>query len=230
MAFPTSTPSYQGFTSTDTLQHDNHAAQHNQEQADIIALSNKVGTGASTPTNNTVLRSNGTGTTAYDQVHLATDVSGLLPTSSYDTIGMLKLVYPVGCIYAETTGINPATTFGFGTWSQTGQGRVLVGQGTSDQLFTAGVTGGESNHILVSNEMPSHTHTDSGHTHTVGDGSGFVSGGATGSAASITQTGAAFKVNTNTTSGIANLSNTGGGASHNNLQPYQVVYYWQRTA
>ena len=85
MPFPSSIPSYQGFTSTDTLQHDNHAAQHNQEQADIVALSGKVGTGASTPTQNTVLRGNGTGTTTYDQVHLATDVSGILATTNGGT-------------------------------------------------------------------------------------------------------------------------------------------------
>lgn len=85
MAYPSSLPSYAGFTSTHTLQADNHAAQSNQEQTDITAIATKVGTGASTSTNNTVLRGNGTGTTAYDQVHLATDVSGVLPATAGGT-------------------------------------------------------------------------------------------------------------------------------------------------
>lgn len=224
MAFPSGTPSYQGFTSGDTLKTDNHAAQHNQEQADIIALANKVGTGSSTPTNGKVLAANGAGTSLWKTLASAdiSDISSVIFSS----------VYPVGCIYNETTGINPATTFGFGTWVAFGQGRVLVGAGTSDQAFTAGVTGGESNHVLSQTEMPSHTHTinDSGHTHSilreVNDGAlggaNITSGNGSGSTSSSTGTNSA-------TTGITN-QNTGGGTSHNNLQPYIVVYFWQRTA
>lgn len=90
MSFPSSVPSYAGFTSSHTLSQDNHAAQHNSEQVDVVAIATKVGTGASTPTSGTVLRGNGTGTTAYDQVHLASDVSGILPAGSGGTgIGSL---------------------------------------------------------------------------------------------------------------------------------------------
>lgn len=84
-SFPSSIDSFAGFTSTHTLQADNHAAQHNLEQGAIVAVETKVGTGNSTPTNNTVLRGNGTGTTTYDQVHLATDVSGILGTANGGT-------------------------------------------------------------------------------------------------------------------------------------------------
>lgn len=83
--FPSSIPSYAGFTSTHTLSQDQHASQHNSEQGDIIAIATKVGTGASTPTNNTVLRGNGTGTTTFDQVHAATDISGILGTANGGT-------------------------------------------------------------------------------------------------------------------------------------------------
>ena len=85
MSFPAALPSYNGFTPSHTLATDQHGEQHNQEQADIIAIATKVGIGASTPANNTVLRGNGTGTTTYDQVHLATDVSGVLPTGNGGT-------------------------------------------------------------------------------------------------------------------------------------------------
>lgn len=239
-SYPSSIPSYAGFTGSDTLSHDNHAAQSNAQQSDTVAIATKLGTGASTSTNNTVLRGNGTGTTAFDQVHAATDISGVLPASNGGTgftstsafvASILGSIYPVGCIYTETTGVNPATTFGFGTWSQTGQGRVLVGQGTSDQSFTAGVTGGESNHLLSSTEMPSHTHTitDPGHFHPYkfgstagGDGSAIATASTVGTQSSLTAI-------LNATTGVTN-QNTGGGGSHNNLQPYQVVYYWTRTA
>lgn len=229
MPFPSSTPSYPGFTSNHTLSQDQHASQHNSEQADIIALANKVGTGASTPTSGLFLRGNGVGTSTWDSVHAATDITGVLPTANYDTIGMLKLVYPVGCIYTETTGVNPGTTFGFGTWTATGQGRVLVGNGSSDQAFAAGATGGESNHVLSSNEMPSHTHTvtDPGHVHVI-DKAGTAGGDGSGLAFSSTSVSNSTGVH-NTTTGVTN-QNTGGGASHNNLQPYLVVYFWQRTA
>jgi len=85
MSFPSSTDSFTGFTSGETLQAASHAAQSNQEQTAIVALETKVGTGASTPVASTVLRGNGTGTTTYDQVHLTSDVSGVLPTTNGGT-------------------------------------------------------------------------------------------------------------------------------------------------
>lgn len=77
--YPGAIPSYAGFTSSHTLAADNHAAQSNAGQADIIALATKVGTGASTPTSGLLLRGSGTGTSAWAQAGLATDVSGVLP-------------------------------------------------------------------------------------------------------------------------------------------------------
>jgi hypothetical protein len=80
--FPTAIPSYLGFTATHTLAADSHAAQHNQAQADITAIATKIGTGASTPTSNKLLRGNGTGTSAWSQAELTTDVSGVLPVAN----------------------------------------------------------------------------------------------------------------------------------------------------
>lgn len=80
--FPTARPSYAGFTGTHTLVADNHGAQHNAEQADISAESDKIGLGASTPTNNTLLRGNGTGTSTWAQANLTTDVTGVLPIAN----------------------------------------------------------------------------------------------------------------------------------------------------
>lgn len=69
---------------------------------------------------------------------------------------VLQVVYPVGSIYISTNATNPATLFGFGTWSAFAQGRTLIGVGTSDQAFTAGATGGESEHTLTGVEVPVH--------------------------------------------------------------------------
>lgn len=83
--FPSALPSFTTPTSGETLQAGGHTALHVGEDSNIVAIATKVGTGASTPTNDTVLRGNGTGTTIYDQVHLSTDVSGVLPTSNGGT-------------------------------------------------------------------------------------------------------------------------------------------------
>ncbi len=85
MSFPGAIASFAGFTSSHTLAADSHASQHNSEQAEIVAVETKVGTGASTPVNNTVLRGNGTGTSVWAQVALTTDVTGVLPIANGGT-------------------------------------------------------------------------------------------------------------------------------------------------
>lgn len=149
----------------------------------------------------------------------AGDVVVIKPTTEWANIisdfiktGVFNAIYPVGCIYAETTGVNPNTTFGVGTWMAFGGGRVLVGAGTSDETFTAGATGGESNHTLTTTEIPSHTHT-------------------LGAAGSTKLQGSGANMSPLVTDGgNANSGATGSGGAHNNLQPYIVVYFWKRTA
>lgn len=94
----------------------------------------------------------------------------------------LQAIYPVGSIYINaSSSTNPATIFGFGTWTVFGEGRVLVGQQSSDALFdTLGETGGSKDAVIPAhthtftsgNESVSHTHTgttsseSANHTHT----------------------------------------------------------------
>lgn len=65
------------------------------------------------------------------------------------------------------------TTYGIGDGSTTFnlpdlKGRVAVGQNGADAAFDAlGETGGEKAHTLTQTEMPSHTHTQNGHSHAV---------------------------------------------------------------
>lgn len=77
MGFPTSLPSYTGFTNTHTLAEDSHASQHNLEQADITALGTKVGTGSSTPSDNAFLVGNGAGTSSWEAASTAKSSIGL---------------------------------------------------------------------------------------------------------------------------------------------------------
>lgn len=122
-------------------------------------------------------------------------------------------VYPIGCLYSTTVATNPATVFGFGTWEAYAAGRVLVGNGTSDAVYTAAATGGASTHTLTATEMPAHTHT---YTKTPNDAAHAAAAG-----------GAYGVVNDETTQ---NSGSTGSGGAHNNMPPYIVVYIWRRTA
>jgi len=232
--FPTAIPSYAGFTSSHTLSADNHAAQSNAEQGDISAIATKVGTGSSTPVNQRLLRGNGTGTSAWAQVDLTTDVTGVLPSANLPVTTILAQAYPVGSIYINATdSTNPGTLLGFGTWTQAGRGRVLVGEGTSDQAFTIGTTGGESNHALTTAELASHTHTvtDPGHTHGPGNVFNTSNGAATG-IENMLRLNNVSNQNMSIASAATGITNqnTGSGTAHNNLQPYLTVYMWQRTA
>ena len=125
---------------------------------------------------------------------------------------IIDLIYPPGCLYETTSSENPGTTFSRGTWARFGNGRVTVGQDSSQSEFDGnGETGGSKTHTLTVSEMPSHTHTSTRMRSEVDSNSG---GDLHGSG-----------TYQNTVTG-----STGGNSAHNNLQPYVVVYRWKRTA
>lgn len=169
--------------------------------------------------------------TSTDETKLDGIATGATANTDNDII---DLIYPVGSIYTEITGTNPGTTFGRGTWTAFGTGRVLVGYDSGDTDFdTAEETGGAKTHTLTEAELPAHNHsvTDGGHSHST---SGFASAGGAGSdnwgsvATTMSQNRAARNTDSSTT-GIS-IGNTGSGSAHNNLQPYIVVHFWKRTA
>lgn len=129
-------------------------------------------------------------------------------------------IYPIGAIFMSSASTNPDTLFG-GTWEAYGQGRVLVGKATSGTFATAGATGGSETHTLTEAEMPSHTHIQNAHSHTIPSSS-------SGADVSTVRPGGSTDTLT-TSSTTATNQNTGGGEAHNNLQPYIVVYMWRRT-
>jgi len=94
-AFPGALATFAGFVASHTLSVDNHAAQHNLEQAEVLATQTKLGTGSSTPTNGTFLKGNGTGTSAWSALNMATDLTGILPVNNGGT-GTNTLSFPAG--------------------------------------------------------------------------------------------------------------------------------------
>lgn len=114
--FPGGLASFTGFTSSHTLAADNHAAQHNLEQGEILAVQTKVGTGSSTPISGTILRGTGVGTSSWSQVVLTTDITGILPTANGGTgqtnLTGLPLVSPTitGTVAGGATYTTPILT------------------------------------------------------------------------------------------------------------------------
>jgi hypothetical protein len=177
------------------------------------------------------LKSDGTNT-SWDQIDISTgDITGTLPIANGGTgvttlAALGNLFYPVGSIYSNASvATNPGALLGFGTWTAFGAGRVMIGDGGG---FSAGATGGSADAIVVS-----HTHTatvtDPGHTHTA------RSIAQLGSDFSIAQVGQSFVqnatfINSATTGISVSNSSTGSSGTNANLQPYIVVYMWQRTA
>lgn len=87
MSFPSSIPSNTDPTAINKLSSPSHSALHQSHNAEIVAVETKVGTGASTPTSGKVLRATGTGTSAWGQTVLSTDVA---TATSADLRGLLS--------------------------------------------------------------------------------------------------------------------------------------------
>ena len=141
--------------------------------------------------------------------------------NDYATVSEItNIIYPVGSIYITTNNQNPGEYLG-GEWESFGEGRTIVGAGTGtyennvQKVFEIEQTGGEYNHTLTINEMPSHDHENRSIYATTPSAARTqgvaVSGGA----------------------GTVNYyfpwdAKTGGSKSHNNIQPYVVTYMWKR--
>lgn len=155
--------------------------------------------------------------------------------------------YPIGCVYISTVSTSPDTLFG-GTWSAFAAGKTPVSLDSGQTEFDAvEETGGAKTVTLSTAELASHVHScnppstntlgqSAGHTHsftyrsgTVSTGSGSVGNWKQGPNA---QTSGNASVDHTHDFDIAAVDsgNTGGGGSHNNLQPYIVTYMWKRTA
>lgn len=190
-----------------------------------------TGVTTSTGTGSTVLSASPalTGTPTAPTAAYGTNTTQMATTAFVQAA--LQALHPVGSIYTATVSTNPATLFGFGTWTAFGAGRVLIGDGGG---FTAGTTGGSADAVVVS-----HTHTatttitDPGHTHTYTDpqqgGAGTSGGGGSTQALGTVNGGTTLSATTGITAATT-VASTGVSGTNANLQPYVVVYMWQRTA
>ncbi len=160
-----------------------------------------------------------------------------------------QLMYPVGSIYMSVVGTNPSALFG-GTWAPWGAGRVPVGINTSDTNFSeVEKTGGESTHRLTTSEMPAHNHSGT-YTKTQQVKGALITETPREAITGIDSYEVTYKTNSTATDNgkIAGdrgqligtytyqltaehgVPYNGGGATHNNLQPYIVCYMWKRIA
>ena len=150
-----------------------------------------------------------------ETTHLNDDVTRLRGafTSVTDlTKQLFLLMHRVGDIIFSTSDENPSTIYG-GTWVAWGKGQVPVGVDTSDSDFnTVEKTGGEKEHTLTVDEMPSHKHDFGQQFATTSNLSGAYG----------------YYMIAGTQTDV--IKNTGGNQPHNNLQPYITCYMWKRTA
>ena len=186
--------------------------------------------GYNKPLNLAYLKTNGGGevkvtATDLECSNLNLKVSGTIssPTITYleNSItdiktDILKSIYPVGSIYTSMTSTNPATLFGFGTWTQI-KDRFLY-------CATSSKSTGGSKKITIEN-LPAHTHESITATDMIGfpDGSSDTSDGPgrehqywRGNKAKIFEYGS------------ATTSSTGGGTDY--MPPYISCYAWFRAA
>ena len=147
--------------------------------------------------------------TSYSQVESA--LGGL--ASAVNKTTLLDLFYPVGSIYQSTDGsFNPNTRWG-GTWVNI-EGRFLLG---ASSYYAMGWTGGEADHTLTLQEMPSHSHYYS---------KAYGVEWATELGEFNNGDGHPLWINMTQDSTIS----AGLGQAHNNMPPYLVVAIWKRTA
>lgn len=133
--------------------------------------------------------------------------------------------YPVGAIYLSVTDTDPAALFG-GTWERISQGRFSIGAGADGanstgyrggypagrENFPAGDMGGEAEHALTVDEMPSDTHPVGPEW---GDTGAWGPTGTAQGAHAVVDRGSPAKA-------------TGGGRPRSSLPPDLAVFMWKR--
>lgn len=127
-----------------------------------------------------------------------------------------KLLYPIGSIYMSIQDTNPSVFFG-GTWERIAKGKTLVGVDENDTDFNASSkTGGEKEHTLTIDEMPSHSHKPKKGRLAIENDSASAYGSGSATLYKLT-----YDFET---------AETGGSQAHNNMQPYYTCYIFVRTA
>ena len=154
--------------------------------------------------------------------------------------------FPVGSVFISVVSTDPGTLLGYGTWSAIGTGRMLVGIDTGDTDFdVVKETGGAKTKTIAQANLPdistgagtSHNHTQDAHLHVLAQLRDATTGGST--------TNIALSADTSSTTGTKNGASAtatnqaeaahthslgGSGTAMNVVNPYYIVYMWERTA
>lgn len=105
-------------------------------------------------------------TTVYIKTSNASSISIAVAMDTYVTKAMLDgaetkaldRAHPVGSVYLQVGGVDPATAFG-GTWKKI-EGSYLLASGSyAGKTLAAGSTVGEDMHKITVDEMPAHSHS-----------------------------------------------------------------------
>lgn len=136
-----------------------------------------------------------------------------------DGASLLRADYPdlfavIGTAYGTTDGSH------FSLPDLQGRSPVGSGMGTGLSTRTIGDSYGEETHTLTTAESPTHTHTDSGHSHVEGAATPSVGAAITGVPVPSAIPSAGV-----TGTGSANLVNSGGDGAHNNIPPSLAITY-----
>lgn len=150
---------------------------------------------------------------------------------------IFDLIYPIGSIYisATLTTVEQVQALFGGKWELFGEGRCLVGKSTETEFNTLLKTGGEATHTLTTSEMPSHRHrllSAANYSTNCNGLTGYNTtqvGGIANSNGTEVYCDISASSNNALGSNVPYVENTGGGKSHNNLQPYIVVSMFRRT-
>jgi microcystin-dependent protein len=137
-----------------------------------------------------------------------------------DGASLLRSAYPsLFAVIGTTYGAADSTHFNVPDL----QGRTIVGVGSGSGLTprTLGDSFGEEVHTLVTSEQASHSHADSGHTHTEVIALPALGAAIVGVPVPSAVPGAGI-----TGPGFAALSSSGGDGSHNNVQPSLAINYF----
>lgn len=139
---------------------------------------------------------------------------------------VFKEVYPIGSIYISLDSKNPSSLFG-GTWERI-EDRFLLAAGNN---YSVGSTGGEAEHKLTFDEMPSHE------GHLYGNEASFVPNGPDSYYMDFYHNNGLFQKYDNrpyilkaNNEIILKGFSRGGTEPHNNMPPYLSVYMWKRVA
>jgi hypothetical protein len=196
---------------------------------------------------------------AVGTTQASSDSSTKIATTAF-VQAVVQALYPIGSIYSSTSATNPQATFGFGTWIAYAAGRVLVGAGgtfsgtggsadavviSHNHTGTTGVDSPDHTHnfgATTGTESQGHVHpNDQGNFGVVGPLGGFsgLEEGAGSPNYNLTNMGTPNVTHTHdvngTTSGRSNghfhsIATDGVSGTNANMQPYIVVYMWNRTA